>query len=454
MASNLRRWSKVFVVCSGLAVAGSGCGDSFTTGSAGGSSSTGGGGAGGTTASTGGGGSTTTGPECSQGQTKPCYTGKSGTEGVGICKAGVYKCVDGAWGDVCNGQVTPEATETCDGADNNCNSKTDEGCSCTDGDKQNCTEGSGTPGVGICKSGKQLCSGGAWGACEGAVGAQTETCANMGADDDCNGVLDDVPNAGTGCDTGGQGICNAGTRHCVNETLTCVQNADPTSETCMNQGADNDCNGITDDVSGLGAGCAISLPMGGSCSGTSKCGPNGMVCVASVYFAEDFGNPQGWKTDNEWAFGPTSASNGQTMGNGDPAMDRTPTADNKIAGVVLGGNASNETHEPYYLTSKVIDINKNTPVFLSYWRWLNSDLAPAMIDTVEVTTNGQVWTLIWTNTGTSIADNSWVLQTFDLAQYKSATFQFRFGVEVTVGGPIVSSWNVDDITIASCPVMP
>lgn len=454
MASNLRRWSKVFVVCSGLAVAGVGCGDSFTTGSGAGGSSTGGGGTGGTTASTGGGGSTTTGPDCSQGETKPCYTGKDGTEGVGICKAGVFKCVNGSFGSTCEGQVTPEATETCDGKDNNCNSKVDEGCSCTDGEKQDCAAGSGTPGVGICKYGKQLCSGGAWGTCEGAVGAQPETCANTGTDDDCNGTKDDVPNANTACDTGGQGICNAGKRQCVNEALTCVQTADPTSETCANQGADNDCNGVADDVPSLGMSCTIQLPMG-SCSGTTKCGPNGgQVCVPSVYYAEDFGNPQGWKAEGEWAFGPTSASSGQSIGNGDPAMDRTPTQDNKIAGVVLGGNAATEAHEPQYLTSKVLDINKNTPVFLSYWRWLNTDVSPAMIDTVEVTTNGQTWTLIWSNTGGSITDSSWVLQTFDLGPYKSSTFQFRFGFEVTVAGPDVSSWNVDDVTIASCPVMP
>ena len=44
--------------------------------------------------------------------------------------------------------------------------------------------------VGECVAGTETCSGGAWGACTGDTGPATETC--NGRDDDCNGVTDQL----------------------------------------------------------------------------------------------------------------------------------------------------------------------------------------------------------------------------------------------------------------------
>jgi len=38
---------------------------------------------------------------CTDGQTRPCYTGPSGTEGVGTCKAGTQTCSGGQWPSTC-----------------------------------------------------------------------------------------------------------------------------------------------------------------------------------------------------------------------------------------------------------------------------------------------------------------------------------------------------------------
>ncbi|MSQ82291.1 MAG: hypothetical protein EXR77_05140 [Myxococcales bacterium] len=60
-----------------------------------------------------------------------CYSGDPATKGKGICKAGLQNC--DALGKLgpCLNQVLPEAKDTCDGMDNDCNGITDPGCSPT-----------------------------------------------------------------------------------------------------------------------------------------------------------------------------------------------------------------------------------------------------------------------------------------------------------------------------------
>jgi hypothetical protein len=58
---------------------------------------------------------------CTDGDTRPCYTGPSGTENVGTCRDGMQVCAGGMWPSTCAGEVLP-ATEDCsDALDHNCN---------------------------------------------------------------------------------------------------------------------------------------------------------------------------------------------------------------------------------------------------------------------------------------------------------------------------------------------
>lgn len=80
--------------------------------------------------------------------------------------------------------------ELCNGLDDDCDHKIDEGCSCISGRSSACYTGpAGTLDVGPCRSGQQLCEQGAFRECLGATTPQPEQC--NAQDDDCDGKLDE-----------------------------------------------------------------------------------------------------------------------------------------------------------------------------------------------------------------------------------------------------------------------
>jgi streptogramin lyase len=124
---------------------------------------------------------------CSGNETKECYRGQDGTQGVGLCQAGLMECVGGELWGPCVGDVPPEP-EVCDGLDNDCDAETDEQWAI------------GSNACGWCDS--------------------TELCDNI--DNDCDGLVDE------------------GLRNACGECLPV-----PAETEC--DGADNDCDGLIDE---------------------------------------------------------------------------------------------------------------------------------------------------------------------------------------------------------------
>jgi hypothetical protein len=223
-----------------------------------------------------------------------------------------------------NMAVRPGATELCDGViDHDCNGTIDDGCACTNGATQSCGSS-----VGLCTIGSQTCSSGMWGTCSGTA-ARAEICDGLdqdcdgtaddgvttnfypdadadgfgagvaraqctapvgyvanstdcndaanairpgapelcnGIDDDCDGVIDEMctctPGSTRSCGLS-VGACTTGTQTCTGTGWTACTGVAPSIETC--NGADDDCDGFSDDVvptlSGLTISCGALSPV-------------------------------------------------------------------------------------------------------------------------------------------------------------------------------------------------
>jgi hypothetical protein len=205
--------------------------------------------------------------DCIEGETRECYQGPPGTQGVGICVPGVETCSNGTFTGSCVGDVTP-FVEHCDGRDEDCSGEVDD------------VEGSG----GACAGPD---------GCEGAMACAGEGVACVAPTQNECGVCGGppVPGVGAGCSDGvcdGFEVCNlAGDATecnapaanacgvCGGPVVTGVGEACSSADGCTGtnacnaQGTAAPCNAPAKNACELCGGPAVAV--GGTCSGARGC---------------------------------------------------------------------------------------------------------------------------------------------------------------------------------------
>jgi hypothetical protein len=195
---------------------------------------------------------------CVNGQTQSCtYTGPTGTENVGVCKAGTKTCSAGSWG-TCTGEVLP-TTEVCDNVDNDCDGTVDNG---NPGGNVACNTGL----QGACAAGTTACTAGTL-VCNQNQQSSPEVC--DGLDNDCNGQVDDGLGTGQACSPGQ--ICIGGA--CV----SCPTGQIACTNACVDTTSDSS------NCGGCGQACIADLVCSGgvcalSCNSDSDCPPATDAC--------------------------------------------------------------------------------------------------------------------------------------------------------------------------------
>ena len=195
-----------------------------------------------------------------------CYPGPAYQVGAGICTLGLQRCIRdgefGTWGP-CEDATLPGVDDTCNGIDEDCNGIVDDLCECLPGELGSC--GALDP---PCEPGMRECQNdGTWGECFGGIQPELEVC--NGVDDDCNGLVDDLPNCA--CVPGTQEPCGLQTGECEpgiqvcqagGAWSDCIGGVPPGTEVC--NGKDDDCDGLTD------PGCQCLIGDTVPCAGTDE----------------------------------------------------------------------------------------------------------------------------------------------------------------------------------------
>lgn len=201
---------------------------------------------------------------CIPGTRGECYTGPDGTAGRGQCHVGMRMCqMDGTYGD-CVGDQLPDPSDECGNMiDDDCDGSIDEDCDCDPGCRcdetesgpdcvcnpptnQPCYSGPPTTGTtGLCQGGTRNCvdvGGGVyrWSDCDGEILPVAEIC-DDGLDQNCDGFADD----GCGEEPDGDG-----------DGFTVIEGDCDDGDPERNPDAEELCNGYDDNCSGeVDEGC-------------------------------------------------------------------------------------------------------------------------------------------------------------------------------------------------------
>jgi predicted outer membrane repeat protein len=183
----------------------------------------------------------------------------------------------------------------------------------------------------------------------------------------------------------------------------------------------------------------------GAYGGTAQASKSTLRKTSFVQFNLD--TDPGWPVEGDWAFGTPQGAGGA---NGNPDTNVGYTGVN-VYGVNLAGDYRVMVGGPYYLTAGPFDCTERQAVSVRFARWLNSDFYPFVGNTLEVSNDGQTWSVVWqAQEGENLADSEWQILEYDISAVADGqgSVYLRWGYEIISDRAYpYSGWNIDDIEL-------
>jgi subtilisin family serine protease len=172
---------------------------------------------------------------------------------------------------------------------------------------------------------------------------------------------------------------------------------------------------------------------------------------AAPVFSTNLDTDPGWGRTGEWAYGTPLGQGAVSFGNPDPSAGSTGT---QVFGINLAGDYAVNNNAPQHLTAGPFDLTGKHGTKLSFQRWLNADYQPWVVTSIELSTDGSHWNMIWENDINTPRDDEWTQVEHDLSSIADGHAQVyvRWGHTVTSSDAYPQSgWNLDDIVIHAVP---
>ena len=168
---------------------------------------------------------------------------------------------------------------------------------------------------------------------------------------------------------------------------------------------------------------------------------NAIAQIETIHFFPLDTDP-GWTTEGLWEFG---IPQGQGSGNGDPISGHT--GDN-VYGYNLAGDYTNGM-PIYHLQTLPLDCTGFQNVTLKFWRWLGIESATYDHASIQVSNDGENWTVIWEHNGDTFSEASWTEVSYDISEVADhqPTVFIRWTIGTTDSSDIFPGWNIDDISL-------
>ena len=194
-----------------------------------------------------------------------------------------------------------------------------------------------------------------------------------------------------------------------------------------------------------------TVTINSTASGRVQTRPVTLEVAAGPVFSTHLDVDPGWSRTGQWAHGVPLGQGGLIFGHADPTVGATGS---KVFGINLAGDYDVNLNTPQYLTAGPFDLSGHHSTKLRYQRWLNADYQPWVTTSVEASTDGVNWDMVWQNDVSTPRDEVWTNVLHDLAVYADGQSRVyvRWGHTVSTSDAYAQSgWNLDDIEISAVP---